>query len=53
MLKFFIKPPKAKEYRKKVAKLLREQTQARFKALNNENKRLNSLNHYQSLSYKS
>ncbi|EDN2777560.1 hypothetical protein GHZ17_10235, partial [Campylobacter coli] len=37
MLGFFIKSPKAKEYRKKVAKLLREQTQARFKSLSDEN----------------
>ncbi|EID0114107.1 hypothetical protein LA115_001729, partial [Campylobacter jejuni] len=47
MLGFFIKSPKAKEYRKKVAKLLREQTQARFKTLSDENLRLNSLNHHQ------
>ncbi|EAH5172121.1 hypothetical protein FHO13_08545 [Campylobacter coli] len=53
MLGFFIKSPKAKEYRKKVAKLLREQTQARFKSLSDENQRLNSLNHHQSLGYKS
>ncbi|EAI7984998.1 hypothetical protein CRT12_05590 [Campylobacter coli] len=53
MLGFFIKSPKAKEYRKKVAKLLREQTQARFKTLSDENQRLNSLNHHQSLGYKS
>ncbi|ECC0056264.1 hypothetical protein HPW42_001768 [Campylobacter jejuni] len=53
MLGFFIKSPKAKEYRKKVAKLLREQTQARFKVLSNENKRLNSLNHHQKIGYKS
>lgn len=53
MLGFFIKSPKAKEYRKKVAKLLREQTQARFKTLSDENLRLNSLNHHQSLGYKS
>ncbi|EAL8867923.1 hypothetical protein DZ997_01640 [Campylobacter coli] len=53
MLGFFIKSPKAKEYRKKVAKLLREQTQARFKSLSDENLRLNSLNHHQSLGYKS
>ncbi|EAI1549838.1 hypothetical protein E1D81_09230, partial [Campylobacter coli] len=53
MLGFFIKSPKAKEYRKKVAKLLREQTQARFKSLSDENLRLNSLNHNQKLGYKS
>ncbi|EGF1228611.1 hypothetical protein IB030_000069 [Campylobacter jejuni] len=53
MLGFFIKSPKAKKYRKKVAKLLREQTQARFKTLSDENQRLNSLNHHQSLGYKS
>ncbi|EIT5394837.1 hypothetical protein L2J78_001881 [Campylobacter coli] len=53
MLGFFIKSPKAKEYRKKVAKLLREQTQARFKTLSDENLRLNSLNHHQKLGYKS
>ncbi|HFU5770337.1 TPA: hypothetical protein ACH6IR_000325 [Campylobacter jejuni] len=53
MLGFFIKSPKAKEYRKKVAKLLREQTQARFKTLNDENRRLNSLNHHQKIGYKS
>ncbi|EHX3685035.1 hypothetical protein K2776_001950 [Campylobacter coli] len=53
MLGFFIKSPKAKEYRKKVAKLLREQTQARFKALSDENLRLNSLNHHQKIGYKS
>ncbi|EKS4413746.1 hypothetical protein QB677_001022 [Campylobacter coli] len=53
MLGFFIKSPKAKEYRKKVAKLLREQTQARFKTLSDENLRLNSLNHNQKLGYKS
>ncbi|HED7286315.1 TPA: hypothetical protein SFY16_000411 [Campylobacter jejuni] len=53
MLGFFIKSPKAKEYRKKVAKLLREQTQARFKTLNDENLRLNSLNHHQKIGYKS
>ncbi|EAJ1616580.1 hypothetical protein B5R74_04930 [Campylobacter coli] len=53
MLGFFIKSPKAKEYRKKVAKLLREQTQARFKSLSDENQRLNSLNHHQKLGYKS
>ncbi|HDZ4952890.1 TPA: hypothetical protein RTG00_001780, partial [Campylobacter jejuni] len=53
MLGFFIKSPKAKEYRKKVAKLLREQTQARFKTLSDENQRLNSLNHHQKLGYKS
>ncbi|EAL4981191.1 hypothetical protein JQ004_000928 [Campylobacter coli] len=53
MLGFFIKSPKAKEYRKKVAKLLREQTQARFKTLSDENQRLNSLNHNQKLGYKS
>ncbi|QYH11958.1 hypothetical protein A0056_009380 [Campylobacter jejuni] len=53
MLGFFIKSPKAKEYRKKVAKLLREQIQARFKSLSDENQRLNSLNHHQSLGYKS
>ncbi|EPH5995875.1 hypothetical protein ACS0IE_001050 [Campylobacter jejuni] len=53
MLGFFIKSPKAKEYRKKVAKLLREQTQARFKSLSDENLRLNSLNHHQKLGYKS
>ncbi|ENJ9221935.1 hypothetical protein AB2U75_000408 [Campylobacter coli] len=52
MLGFFIKSPKAKEYRKKVAKLLREQTQARFKTLSDENLRLNSLNH-QKIGYKS
>ncbi|EAH7277829.1 hypothetical protein ELM35_07610 [Campylobacter coli] len=53
MLGFFIKSPKAKEYRKKVAKLLREQTQARFKTLTDENLRLNSLNHHQKIGYKS
>ncbi|XAK37642.1 ORF6N domain-containing protein [Campylobacter coli] len=53
MLGFFIKSPKAKEYRKKVAKLLREQSEARFKALSSENKRLNSLNHHQKIGYKS
>ncbi|ECP8537372.1 hypothetical protein FU398_02590 [Campylobacter jejuni] len=53
MLGFFIKSPKAKEYRKKVAKLLREQTQARFKTLSDENIRLNSLNHHQKIGYKS
>ncbi|ALW14316.1 antirepressor [Campylobacter jejuni] len=53
MLGFFIKSLKAKEYRKKVAKLLREQTQARFKSLSDENLRLNSLNHHQKLGYKS
>ncbi|ECB9848158.1 hypothetical protein FLR36_02930 [Campylobacter jejuni] len=53
MLGFFIKSPKAKEYRKKVAKLLREQTQARFKTLSDENLRLNFLNHHQKLGYKS
>ncbi|EAJ2699139.1 hypothetical protein DCB62_02755 [Campylobacter coli] len=53
MLGFFIKSPKAKKYRKKVAKLLREQTQARFKSLSDENLRLNSLNHHQKLGYKS
>ncbi|EIP0981323.1 hypothetical protein LRQ51_000755 [Campylobacter coli] len=53
MLGFFIKSPKAKEYRKKVAKLLREQTQARFKTLSDENQRLNSLNHHQKIGYKS
>ncbi|EKP1875085.1 hypothetical protein P3G18_001291 [Campylobacter coli] len=53
MLGFFIKSPKAKEYRKKVAKLLREQTQARFKSLSDENERLNSLNHHQKIGYKS
>ncbi|EDO9487385.1 hypothetical protein GU799_09410 [Campylobacter coli] len=53
MLGFFIKSPKAKEYRKKVAKLLREQTQARFKTLSDENLRLNSLNHHQKIGYKS
>ncbi|HEB9327332.1 TPA: hypothetical protein RZK18_000070 [Campylobacter coli] len=53
MLGFFIKSPKAKEYRKKVAKLLREQSEARFKVLSNENKRLNSLNHHQKIGYKS
>ncbi|EOC3259202.1 hypothetical protein ACI243_001994, partial [Campylobacter coli] len=52
-LGFFIKSPKAKEYRKKVAKLLREQTQARFKSLSDENLRLNSLNHHQKIGYKS
>ncbi|EAJ6245967.1 hypothetical protein A5981_04805 [Campylobacter jejuni] len=53
MLGFFIKSPKAKEYRKKVAKLLREQTQARFKTLSDENIKLNSLNHHQKIGYKS
>ncbi|HEB9338027.1 TPA: hypothetical protein RZK48_001019 [Campylobacter coli] len=53
MLGFFIKSPKAKEYRKKVAKLLREQSEARFKVLSNENERLNSLNHHQKIGYKS
>ncbi|EAL4113399.1 hypothetical protein DMB98_04685 [Campylobacter jejuni] len=53
MLGFFIKSPKAKEYRKKVAKLLRKQTQARFKTLSDENQRLNSLNHHQKIGYKS
>ncbi|WP_250325003.1 hypothetical protein [Campylobacter lari] len=53
MLGFFIKSPKAKEYRKKVAKLLREQTQARIKTLSDENLRLNSLNHHQKIGYKS
>lgn len=53
MLGFFIKSPKAKEYRKKVAKLLREQTQARFKTISDENLRLNSLNHHQKIGYKS
>ncbi|EKN8304359.1 hypothetical protein QD410_000525 [Campylobacter coli] len=53
MLGFFIKSPKAKEYLKKVAKLLREQTQARFKTLSDENLRLNSLNHHQKIGYKS
>ncbi|EFO9314403.1 hypothetical protein HL773_001250 [Campylobacter coli] len=53
MLGFFIKSPKVKEYRKKVAKLLREQTQARFKTLSDENLRLNSLNHHQKIGYKS
>lgn len=53
MLGFFIKSPKAKEYRKKVAKLLREQSEERFQALDEENKRLNSLNHHQILGYKS
>ncbi len=53
MLGFFIKSPKAKEYRKKVAKLLREQTQARFKTLSDENLRLNFLNHHQKIGYKS
>ncbi|HEA8075834.1 TPA: hypothetical protein RXM91_000351 [Campylobacter jejuni] len=53
MLGFFIKSPKAKEYRKKVAKLLREQTQARFKTLSDENLRLNSLNHHQKIGCKS
>ncbi|EKJ2092191.1 hypothetical protein PI197_001393 [Campylobacter coli] len=53
MLGFFIKSPKAKEYRKKVAKLLREQTQARFKTLSDENLRLNSLNHHKKIGYKS
>ncbi|EHH4374698.1 hypothetical protein J8K47_000817 [Campylobacter coli] len=53
MLGFFIKSPKAKEYRKKVAKLLREQIQARFKSLSDENLRLNSLNHHQKIGYKS
>ncbi|EBF6100119.1 hypothetical protein FJC19_05070 [Campylobacter jejuni] len=53
MLGFFIKSPKAKEYRKKIAKLLREQTQARFKTLSDENIRLNSLNHHQKIGYKS
>ncbi|EAL2011930.1 hypothetical protein CEW06_06855 [Campylobacter coli] len=53
MLGFFIKSPKAKEYRKKAAKLLREQTQARFKTLSDENLRLNSLNHHQKIGYKS
>ncbi|EOI0599538.1 hypothetical protein ACMF93_000196 [Campylobacter jejuni] len=53
MLGFFIKNPRAKEYRKKVAKLLREQTQARFKTLSDENLRLNSLNHHQKIGYKS
>ncbi|OKY05032.1 antirepressor [Campylobacter jejuni] len=52
MLGFFIKSPKAKGYRKKVAKLLREQTQARFKTLSDENLRLNSLNHHQKIGYK-
>lgn len=37
----------------KVAKLLREQTQARFKTLSDENLRLNSLNHHQKIGYKS
>ncbi|EAK7288352.1 hypothetical protein ACL3DF_001160 [Campylobacter lari] len=53
MLGFFIKSPKAKEYRKKVAKLLREQSEARFKVLSSENQRLNSLNHHQKIGYKS
>ncbi|HEE9562426.1 TPA: hypothetical protein R8E25_001188 [Campylobacter coli] len=53
MLGFFIKSPKAKEYRKKVAKLLREQSEARFKSLSDENQRLNSLNHHQKIGYKS
>ncbi|EAH4950142.1 hypothetical protein D6651_06410 [Campylobacter coli] len=53
MLGFFIKSPKAKEYRKKVAKLLREQSEARFKTLSDENLRLNSLNHHQKIGYKS
>ncbi|EKC4924703.1 hypothetical protein OP052_001073 [Campylobacter coli] len=53
MLGFFIKSPKAKEYRKKVAKLLREQSEARFKSLSDENIRLNSLNHHQKIGYKS
>ncbi|EAJ6173618.1 hypothetical protein XJ75_02385 [Campylobacter jejuni] len=53
MLGFFIKSPKAKEYRKKVAKLLREQNEARFKTLSDENLRLNSLNHHQKIGYKS
>ncbi|EPN1370107.1 hypothetical protein ACTVG0_000269 [Campylobacter coli] len=53
MLGFFIKSPKAKEYRKKVAKLLREQSEARFKTLSDENQRLNSLNHHQKIGYKS
>ncbi|EAJ8837390.1 hypothetical protein BUK59_02365 [Campylobacter coli] len=53
MLGFFIKSPKAKEYRKKVAKLLREQSEARFKTLSDENIRLNSLNHHQKIGYKS
>ncbi|EQA4467058.1 hypothetical protein ACX3AV_001138 [Campylobacter coli] len=53
MLGFFIKSPKAKEYRKKVAKLLREQSEARFKSLSDENLRLNSLNHHQKIGYKS
>lgn len=53
MLGFFIKSPKAKEYRKKVAKLLREQNEARFKTLSDENQRLNSLNHHQKIGYKS
>ncbi|EGS8473567.1 hypothetical protein I4T07_001880, partial [Campylobacter coli] len=52
-LGFFIKSPKAKEYRKKVAKLLREQSEARFKSLSDENLRLNSLNHHQKIGYKS
>ncbi|EAK6255682.1 hypothetical protein B9000_04140 [Campylobacter coli] len=53
MLGFFIKSPKAKEYRKKVAKLLREQSETRFKTLSDENLRLNSLNHHQKIGYKS
>ncbi|EPX9000948.1 hypothetical protein ACW50E_001963 [Campylobacter coli] len=53
ILGFFIKSPKAKEYRKKVAKLLREQSEARFKSLSDENLRLNSLNHHQKIGYKS
>ncbi|EAI6283811.1 hypothetical protein CDB59_06230 [Campylobacter coli] len=53
ILGFFIKSPKAKEYRKKVAKLLREQSEARFKTLSDENLRLNSLNHHQKIGYKS
>ncbi|MCE3037495.1 hypothetical protein LW135_06630 [Helicobacter sp. faydin-H20] len=53
MLGFFIKSPKAKEYRKKIAKLLREQSEARFKALSSENQKLTSLNHYQKIGYKS
>ncbi|MBZ7993754.1 hypothetical protein AVBRAN9333_08570 [Campylobacter sp. RM9333] len=53
MLGFFIKSAKAKEYRKKVARLLREQSEEKLKSLNNSITTLERRNKRVALGYKS
>lgn len=53
MLGFFIKSVKAKEYRKKVARLLREQSEEKLKSLHNSISNLEKRNKRVALGYKS